>query len=241
MSKTCGEEKEDRRAGRMNHNTAPLLGQISLDLSVYQNPVSELYVSPSRHHRVPWLTKLQFPHRLAAFQSTRPSQSLTTEGLIRPRKGNSLSLFSLAISSGSSCISIGDSVDPSSTLIGFSGVPGTGIGGGGGEGDRNGGRTGRGSGEVCRARPLWFFLKCMWSHHDFFAVRILSKSMVAFAFCFHILCSIHRIVEWMWSITSIFWNAIHPSKRPISSLKFSWESKMVSRDSRFRVCHGCST
>ena len=119
------------------HNTAPPSDQISLDLSVYQNPVSELYVRPSLHHCVLWLTEPQFPHCLAAFQSTRPSQSLTTKGSVRPWKGNS-SLLSL----GSSSISIGDSLDPSSMLIGFSGVPGTGIGGGGGEGDWNGGRIG---------------------------------------------------------------------------------------------------
>ena len=198
------------------HNTALLLDQISPDLSVYQNPVSELYVRPSLHHHVPWLIKPQFPHRLAAFQSTCPSQLLTTEGSARPRKGNSLLL-----SSGSSCISIGDSLDPLLTLIGFSGVPGTGIGGGGGEGDWNGGRIGKGSGESSRAHPLWFLLKCIWSHHDFFACKTSSKSIVAFAFCFHISCSIRHIVEWMWSMVNILWKAICPSNNPISSLKFS--------------------
>ena len=189
--------KGDRRASQ-NHNTAPSLGQIPPDLSVYQNPVSELYVSPSRHHHVPWLTEPQFPHHLAAFQSTRPSQLLTTEGFVRPRKGNSLSLLSYlcaATGSGSSCISIGDSSDPSSTLIGFSGVPGMGTGGGGGDGDWNGGRIGRGSGEFSRACPLWFLLKCIRSRRDFFVVRTLSNSIVAFAFCFRISCSIHHIVE----------------------------------------------
>ena len=221
-----------------NHNTAPPLGQISPDLSVYQNPVSELYVKPSRHHRVPWLTEPQFPHRLAAFQSTRPSQSLTTEGLVQPQKGNSLSLsFLCAVTgSGSSCTSIGDSSDPSSTLIRFSGVPRMGTGGG--DGDWNGGRISRGSGEASRAHLLWFFLKCIQSHCDFFAVRTSSNSIVAFAFCFCILCSICHIVEWMWSIVNIFWKAIHPSN---SSLKFSPESKIVSRDSRFRVSRGCNT
>ena len=189
------ERRRKRGPESWNHNTAPSLGQISLDLSIYQNPISELYIRPSRHQRVPWLIDLQFPHRLAAFQSTHPSQSLTTEGLARPRKGNSSSLSLLAISLGSSCISIGDSLDPSSTSIRCSGVPGMGTSGGGGEGDRNGGRTGRGLGEACCARPLWFFLKCIQSHRDFFAVRMLSKSIVAFAFCFRISCSIRRIVE----------------------------------------------
>ena len=143
----------------------PHQGQISPDLSIYQKPVSELYVKPSQHHRVPWLIDPQFPHCLTAFQSTCPSQSLTTEGSVRPRKGNSSLL-----SSGSSCISIGDSLDPSSTSIGFSGVPGMGTGGGNGDGDWNGGRTGRGSGEGSHARPLWFFLKCIRSRRDFFTV-----------------------------------------------------------------------
>ena len=112
--------KRKRGPESRDHNTAPSLGQISPDLSVYQNPVSELYVSPSWHHHVPWLIEPQFPQRLAAFQLTRPSQSLTTEGLVRPRKGNSSSLSLLATSLGSSCILIGDSLDPSLTLIGFS-------------------------------------------------------------------------------------------------------------------------
>ena len=209
------EKKRKGPENRWDHNTAPPLAQISPDLSVYQNPVSELYVRPSLHHRVPWLIEPQFPHRFAAFQSTRPSQSLTTEGSTWPRKGNSLLL-----SSGSSCISIGDSLDPLSMLIGFSGVPGTGTTGGGGEGDWNGGRTGKGSGEGSRACPLWFLLKCIRSHRDFFACKTLSKSIVALAFCFHISCSIRRIVEWMWSMVSIFWNAIRPSSSPMSSLKF---------------------
>ena len=151
---------------------------------MYQNPVSKLYVRPSRHHRVPWLIEPQFPHRLATFQSTHPSQSLTTEGSVRPRKGNSSSLSSPANSSGPSKISIGDSAVPSSMLIGFSGVPGTGIGGGGGEGDRNGGRTGKGSGDSYCVRLLWFLLKCIWSRRDFFACKTSSKSIVALAFCF---------------------------------------------------------
>ena len=230
VSKTWGKKKEDRRAGR-NPNTAPSLGQISPDLSVYQNPISELYVSPSRHQRVLWLIKPQFPHRLAAFQSTRPSQSLTTDGLIQPRKGNSSSL-------SSSRISIGDPLDPSSTLIGFSGVPWMGTGGG--DGDWNEGRTGRGLGEGSRARPLWFFLKCIQSRRNFLVVRTSSKSIVAFTFCFCISCSIRRIVEWIWSMVSIFWKAMRPSNSPMSSLKFLRESKIVNRDSRFRVCWGCN-
>ena len=143
------EEKD--RAGESGgiHNTAPLLAQIDPDLSMYQNPVSELYVRPSLHQRVPWLIEPQFSHRLAKSQLTRPSQSLTTEGSVRPWKGNSSSLSSPANSSGLSKISIGDSAVPSSTLIGFSGVPGTGTGGGGGEGDRNGGSIGNGSGDSC--------------------------------------------------------------------------------------------
>ena len=136
------------------HNTAPLLAQIIPDLSMYQNPISELYVRPSLHHRVLWLTEPQFSHRLTMFQLTRPSQSLTTEGSIRPQKGNSSLLSSPANSSGPSKISIGDSAVPSSTLIGFSGVPGTGTGGGGGEGDWNGGRMGKGLGESCCVRLL---------------------------------------------------------------------------------------
>ena len=195
VSKTCGKEK---RTGGPDHNTAPPLGQILPDLPVYQNPVSELYVSPSWHHCVPWLTEPQFPHHLIAFQSTCPSQSLTTEGFVRPWKGNSSSLLSFshaATGSGSSSISIGDSSDPSLTLIRFSGVPGMGTGGGDGDGDWNGGRIGRGSGEGSHAHPLWFFLKCIQSRRDFFAVRTLSKSIVAFAFCFRILCPIRQIVE----------------------------------------------
>ena len=149
ISKTYGKKKrKGQRTGGI-HNTAPLPAQIDPDLSMYQNPISELYVRSSRHHRVPWLIEPQFSHRLATFQSTRPSQSLTIEGSIWPRKGNSLSLTSPANSSGPSKILIGESADPSSMLIGFSGVPGTGIGGSGGEGDRNGGRTGSGSGESC--------------------------------------------------------------------------------------------
>ena len=116
-----------------------------------------------------------------------------------------------------------------------------GTSGGGGEGDRNGGRTGRGLGEACCARPLWFFLKCIQSHRDFFAVRMLSKSIVAFAFCFRISCSICHIVEWRWLIVNIFWKAICPSNSPMSSLKFSQESKIISRDSRFLFCWGCNT
>ena len=186
------------------HNTAPLLAQIDPDLSMYQNPISELYVRPSRHQHVPWLTEPQFSHCLAEFQSTRPSQSLTTEGSARPRKGNSSSLSSPANSSGPSKILMGDSAVPSSTLIGFSGVPGTGIGGGGGEGDRNGGRTGKGLGEGSRARPLWFLLKCILSRHDFFACKTSSKSIMALAFCFFISRSIRWIVEWMWLMVNIF-------------------------------------
>ena len=208
---------------------------------MYQNPVSELYVRPSRHQRVPWLIEPQFSHRRATFQSTRPSQSLTTEGSVRPRKGNSSSLSSPANSSGPSSTSIGESAVPSSMLIGFSGVPGTGTGGGGGEGDQNGGRTGRGSGESCCVWLLWFLLKCIRSRRDFFACKTSSKSIVALAFCFCISRSIRRIVEWMWSIVSIFWNAIRPSKRLMSSLKFLRESKMSIKDSRFRVCRGCNT
>ena len=136
------------------HNTAPSPAQIDPDLSMYQKPVLELYVRPSRHQRVPWLTEPQFSHCLATFQSTRPSQLLTTEGSVRPRKGNSSSLSSPANSSGPSRISIGDSVVPSSTSIGFSGVPGTGTGGGGGEGDWKGGRTGMGLGDSCCLRLL---------------------------------------------------------------------------------------
>ena len=153
VSTTHGKKRKDRWTGGI-HNTAPLLDQISLDLSVYQNPVSELYIRPSRHQRVPWLTEPQFSHRLTVFQSTRPSQLLTTEQSAQPRKGNSSSLSSPANSSGPSSISIGDSAVPSLMLIGFSGVPGTGTGGGGGEGDRNGGRTGRGSGESHCVRLL---------------------------------------------------------------------------------------
>ena len=134
-----GKKRKDQMTGGI-HNTAPSLDQISPDLSVYQNPVSELYVRPSLHHHVPWLTEPQFSHCPAAFQSTRPTQSLTTEGSVHPRKGNSSLL-----SSGLSSISIGDSLNPSLMLIGFFGVSGTGIGGG--EGDRNGGRTGKGPGE----------------------------------------------------------------------------------------------
>ena len=162
---------------------------------MYQKPVSELYVRPSRHQRIPWLTEPQFSHRLATFQSTCPSQLLTTEGSVRPRKGNSSSLSLPANSSGLSSISIGESAVPSSTSIGFLGVPGTGTGGGGGEGDWNGGRMGRGSGDPCRVWLLWFFLKCIRSHRDFFACKTSSKSIVALAFCFHISCSICRIVE----------------------------------------------
>ena len=146
-------KRKDWKTGRI-HNTAPLLAQIDPDLSMYQNPVSELYISPTLHHRVPWLTEPQFSHHLATFQSTRPSQSLTTEGSVRPRKGNSSSLSSPANSLGPSRISIGEFLVPSSRLIGFSGVPGTGIGGGGGEGDQNGGRIGRGSGESCCVQLL---------------------------------------------------------------------------------------
>ena len=243
MSKSYGERKkrvQGRAGGIGNHNTAPSLGQISPDLSVYQNPVSELYTSPSQHHRVPWLINPQFPHHLAAFQLTCPSQLLTTEGLVWPRKGNSSLLSPLAANTRLSSISIGDSLDPSLASIGFSGVPGVGTGGGG-DGDQNGGRTGKGSGESCHARPLWFFLKCIQSCCDFFMVRTLLNSIVAFAFCFRISFSIHCIVEWRWLMVSIFWKAIHPSNSPMSSLKFSWESKITSRDSRFQVCHGCST
>ena len=147
-------EKKGGPESQWNHNTAPSLGQISPDLPVYQNPISELYVSPSQHHRVPWPIEPQFSHCLAVFQSTHPSQSLTTEALVWPQKGNSSSLSLLATGSGSSHISIGDSSDPSSTSIGFSGVPGAGTGGGGGDGDWNGGRISKGSGESCCARPL---------------------------------------------------------------------------------------
>ena len=164
---------------------------------MYQNPISELYVRPSRHHRVPWLTEPQFSHRLTTFQLTHPCQSLTTKGSARPRKGNSSSLSSPTNSSGPSNISIGESFKPSSMSIGFSGVPGTGIGGGGGEGDWNGGSTGNGSGESCCVRLLWFFLKCILSCQDFFACKTSSKSIVALTFCFFISCSIHRIIEWM--------------------------------------------
>ena len=55
--------------------------------------------------------------------------------------------------SGLSSISMGDSLVPTSTSIGFSGVPGMGTGGGG-DGDWNGGRMGNGSGETCHACPL---------------------------------------------------------------------------------------
>ena len=237
--------KRGQRAGEIiNHNTAPSLGQISPDLSIYQNPISELYVSPSRHHRVPWLIDPQFPHRLAAFQSTRPSQSLTTKGLVCPRKGNSspLSLFPCAATGlGSSGISMGDSLVPASMSIGFSRVPGMGTGGGGGDGDWKGGRIGRGLGEGCHARLLWFFWKCIWSHRDFFIVRTSSNNIVAFAFCFRISFSIRHIIEWRWSIVSIFWKAIHPSNSPMSSLRFLQESKIVSSDLRFWVCQGCNT
>ena len=191
---------------------------------MYQNPVSELYVNPSRHHRVPWLTDPQFPQCLAALQLTLPSQSLMTKGLARPRKGNSSSLSPsscLVTGSGSSPISIGDSLDPASTSIGFSRVPGTGTGGGGGDGDWNGGGIGNGLGEACHARPLWFFWKCIRNHHVFFMVRMSLNSIAAFAFCFRILWSIHCIVEWRWLIVSIFWKAIHLSSSPMSSLKFS--------------------
>ena len=136
---------------------------------------------------------------------------------------------------------MGDSSDPLLTLIGFSGEPRTGTGGGGGEGDWNGRRIGKGSGEACCACPLWFFLKCIRSCHDFFIVRTSLNSIVAFAFCFRISFSICLIVEWMWSIVSIFWKAIRLSNSPMSSLKFSRESKMINRDSRFRVCQGCNT
>ena len=162
---------------------------------MYQNPVSELYVRPSLHQCVPWLIEPQFSHRLTTFQSTRPSQSLTTEGSVRPRKGNSSSLSSPANSSGPSSISIGDSAVPSSTSIGFSGVPGTGTGGGGGEGDWNGGSIGNGAGESCWVQLLWFLLKCILSRQDFFACKTLSKSIVALAFCFRISYSICRIME----------------------------------------------
>ena len=238
ISKTCGKEEKNRRTGE-NHNTAPSLGQISLDLSVYQNPISELYVNPSRHHCVPWLTDPQFPQHLVALQSTLPSQSLTTKGLAYPQKGNS-SLLSLLLcpvtGSGLSLILIGDSLVPASMSIRFSGVPGMGTGRGGGNGDWNGGRTGKGSGETCLAHPLWFFWKCICSCHDFFIVRTSLNNIVAFAFCFHISCSIRRIVEWRWLMVSIFWKAIHLSKSPMSSLKFSQESRIVSSDSRFRFC-----
>ena len=130
---------------------------------------------------------------------------------------------------------------PSSMSIGFSGVPRMGIGGGGGEGDWNGGRMGKGSGEACCARLLWFFLKCIWSLCDFFMVKTSSNNIVAFAFCFCISCSICHIVEWRWSIVSIFWKAIRPSNNLMSSLKFSQESKITSKDSRFWVCRGCSS
>ena len=191
---------------------------------------------------MPWLIDPQFPHRLVAFQSTCPSQSLTTEGLVHPQKGNSssLSLFScVATGSGLSGISMGDSLVPVSTSIGFSRVPGMGTGSG--DGDWNGGRTGKGSGEACCARPLWFFLKCIRSRHDFFMVRTSLNSIAAFAFCFRISCSIHRIVEWRWLIVSIFWKAIRPSNSPMSSLKFPQESKITSRDSRFQICWGCNS
>ena len=197
ISKTCGKEEKNRKTGE-NHNTAPSLGQISLDLSVYQNPISELYVNPSRHHCVPWLINPQFPHHLAALQSTLPSQLLMTKGLAHPRKGNSSSLLSSfcpMTGSGSSCTLIGDSLDPSSMLIRFSGVPGMGTGSGGGDGDWNGGRMGNGLGETCHARLLWFFWKCIHSCRDFFMVRTLLNSIAAFAFCFRISCSICHIME----------------------------------------------
>ena len=136
----------------------PILGQISPDLSVYQNPISGSYINSFRHHRAPWLADLQFPQGFMALQSTLPSQSLTTEGLTHPQKGNSLSLslfLHLIIGLGSSFILIGDSLVPASMLIGFSGVPGMGTGGG--DGDGRGGRMGNGLGEACRACPLWFF------------------------------------------------------------------------------------
>ena len=129
-----------------------------------------------------------------AFQSTRPSQSLTTEGLVRPWKENSSLLSQLAIGPELSGILMGDSLVPTSTSIGFSGAPGMGTGGGGGDGDWNSGRIGKGSGEG--AHPLWFFLKCIRSHRDFFMVRMSSNNIVAFAFCFRTLCSICHIVEW---------------------------------------------
>ena len=136
---------------------------------------------------------------------------------------------------------MGDSLVPASTSIGFSGVPGMGTGGGGGDGDWNGGRMGKGSGEACRACLLWFLLKCIWSLRNFFMVKTSSNNIMALAFCFRILCSIRHIVEWRWSIVSIFWKAIRPSNSPMSSLKFSRESKITSRDSRFWVCRGCNT
>ena len=116
-----------------------------------------------------------------------------------------------------------------------------GTGGGGGDGDWNSGRMGKGSGEACRAHLLWFFLKCIRSRHDFFMVRTSLNSIVAFAFCFRISCSICHIVEWRWLIVNIFWKAICPSNSPMSSLKFSQESKIISRDSRFLFCWGCNT
>ena len=92
---------------------------------------------------------------------------------------------------------MGDSLVPASTSIGFSGDPGMGTGGGGGgDGDWKGGRIGRGLGEACHARPLWFFWKCIWSCHDFSMVRMLLNSIADFNFCFHISYSICHIVEW---------------------------------------------
>ena len=148
------ERKKNWRTGK-NHNTAPSLCQISPDLSVYQNPISGSNINPFRHHCALWLADPQFPHHFMALQSTFPSQSSTTEGLTCPQKGNSSSLSSLATGSGSSWISIGDSLVPASTLIGFSGVPGMGTGGG--DGDGRGGKMGNGLGETCHACPLWFF------------------------------------------------------------------------------------
>ena len=128
-----------------------------------------------------------------------------------------------------------------STSIGFSRVPGMGTGGGGGDGDWNGGRISSGSGETCCARPLWFFWKCIHSCRNFFIVRTSLNSIAAFDFCLHISCSICCIVEWRWSIVSIFWKAVCPSNSPTSSLKFSRESRIISSDSRFWVCRGCSS
>ena len=163
MIHACQKEKEvskhmKKGIGNKNHNTAPVLGQISPDLSVYQNPISGSYINPFWHHRTLWLTDPQFPHCLTALQLILPSQSLITKELTHPQKGNFLSLLSflnLVTGSGSSLISIGDSLVPMSMSIGFLGVPGMGTGGG--DGDGRGERIGKGSGETCRARPLWFF------------------------------------------------------------------------------------